>query len=56
MYGAVPLRTIKEALLDCNAEGTLDRVRAVDLTNCTFDGHMYNPGASWRNAWRSSPT
>jgi arginine/lysine/ornithine decarboxylase len=43
MYGAVPLRTIKKALLACKAEGTLDRVRAVDLTNCTFDGHMYNP-------------
>jgi arginine decarboxylase len=43
MYGAVPLRTIKKALLACKSEGTLDRVRAVDLTNCTFDGHMYNP-------------
>ena len=43
MYGAVPLRTIKAALLACKAEGRLDRVRAVDLTNCTFDGHMYNP-------------
>jgi arginine decarboxylase len=43
MYGAVPLRTIKKALLDCKTEGTLDRVRAVDMTNCTFDGHMYNP-------------
>ncbi|TMA77863.1 MAG: decarboxylase [Deltaproteobacteria bacterium] len=43
MYGAVPLRTIKQALLDCAAEGKLDRVKAVDLTNCTFDGHMYNP-------------
>jgi arginine decarboxylase len=42
MYGAVPLRTIKKALLDCKAEGTLDRVKAVDMTNCTFDGHMYN--------------
>jgi arginine decarboxylase len=42
MYGAVPLRTIKQALLACKAEGKLDRVRAVDLTNCTFDGHMYN--------------
>jgi arginine decarboxylase len=42
MYGAVPLGTIKKALLDCKAEGKLDRVRAVDLTNCTFDGHMYN--------------
>jgi arginine decarboxylase len=43
MYGAVPLRSIKKALLDCRAEGTLDRVRAIDMTNCTFDGHMYNP-------------
>ena len=43
MYGAVPLRAIKKALLDCTAEGKLDRVRAVDMTNCTFDGHMYNP-------------
>jgi arginine decarboxylase len=43
MYGAVPLRTIKKALLDCRAEGVLDRVKAVDLTNCTFDGHMYHP-------------
>jgi arginine decarboxylase len=43
MYGAVPLRTIKKALLDCKAEGTLDRVKVVDMTNCTFDGHMYNP-------------
>ena len=43
MYGSVPLRTIKKALLDCKAEGKLDRVKAVDMTNCTFDGHMYNP-------------
>lgn len=43
MYGAVPLRTIKKALLDCMAEGNLDRVKVIDLTNCTFDGHMYNP-------------
>jgi arginine decarboxylase len=42
MYGAVPLRTIKKALLDCKAEGKLDRVKAIDMTNCTFDGHMYN--------------
>lgn len=42
MYGAVPLRTIKKALLDLQAEGRLDRVKMVDLTNCTFDGHIYN--------------
>jgi len=43
MYGGVPLRTIKKALLDCKGEGKLDRVKVIDLTNCTFDGHMYNP-------------
>ena len=43
MYGAVPLRSIKKALLALKAEGKLDRAKLVDLTNCTFDGHMYNP-------------
>ena len=42
MYGAVPLATVKRALLALRAEGRLDRVKLLDLTNCTFDGHMYN--------------
>ncbi len=42
MYGAVPLRTIKKALLDLRAEGKLERARLLVLTNCTFDGHIYN--------------
>jgi arginine decarboxylase len=42
MYGAVPLRTIKQALLNLKAEGRLHRAKMVDLTNCTFDGHIYN--------------
>src|SRR5882757_8000847 len=42
MYGAVPLRTIKKTLLDLKAEGRLDRARMLLLTNCTFDGHVYN--------------
>jgi arginine decarboxylase len=42
MYGAVPLKTIKQALLNAKADGRLDRVTMVDLTNCTFDGHIYN--------------
>jgi arginine decarboxylase len=40
MYGDVPLRRIKEALLRLKAEGKLDRVRMLVLTNCTFDGHV----------------
>lgn len=42
MYGAVPLRSIKKALLDLKEEGKLDRARLLVLTNCTFDGHIYN--------------
>lgn len=42
MYGAVPLKTIKQALLNAKADGRLDRIKMVDLTNCTFDGHIYN--------------
>ena len=43
MYGGVPLTAIKQALLDLEAVGRLDRVRMVLLTNCTFDGIVYNP-------------
>ncbi|WP_348770724.1 aminotransferase class I/II-fold pyridoxal phosphate-dependent enzyme [Ochrobactrum sp. Marseille-Q0166] len=42
MYGAVSIHTIKQALLTLRAEGQLDRVKMIDLTNCTFDGHVYN--------------
>jgi arginine decarboxylase len=42
MYGAVPLKTIKQALLGAKADGRLERVKMLDLTNCTFDGHIYN--------------
>jgi arginine decarboxylase len=42
MYGAVPIRTVKQALLNLKAAGRLDKVRLVTLTNCTFDGHVYD--------------
>ncbi|KMK65741.1 aminotransferase class I/II-fold pyridoxal phosphate-dependent enzyme [Puniceibacterium sp. IMCC21224] len=42
MYGAVPLHEIKKLLLDLKAAGKLDRVRMLLLTNCTFDGLVYN--------------
>lgn len=42
MYGGVPLKALKKALLDMKAEGTLDKARMILLTNCTFDGHIYN--------------
>jgi arginine decarboxylase len=43
IYGGVPLRNIKQTLLDLKAAGRLDRVRMLLLTNCTFDGITYNP-------------
>ncbi len=42
-YGAVPLSHIKQMLLDYRAAGRLDDVRMVTLTNCTFDGIVYDP-------------
>lgn len=42
MYGAVPLQEIKHQLLALKAAGKLDRVRMLLLTNCTFDGIVYN--------------
>ncbi|MGL4768091.1 MAG: aminotransferase class I/II-fold pyridoxal phosphate-dependent enzyme [Formosimonas sp.] len=42
MYGAVPIRDLKRTLLTYKRAGTLDRVRMVLLTNCTFDGVVYN--------------
>ncbi|MCJ7814971.1 MAG: aminotransferase class I/II-fold pyridoxal phosphate-dependent enzyme [Xanthomonadales bacterium] len=42
MYGAVPLLSIKQQLLDLKNAGKLDQVRMLLLTNCTFDGIVYN--------------
>ena len=42
MYGAVPIRAIKRRLLELKAAGKLDRVKLVLLTNCTFDGIVYD--------------
>src|ERR1700734_2425143 len=42
MYGAVPLREIKEQLLALRRAGKLDRVKMMSLTNCTFDGIVYD--------------
>ena len=42
MYGSLAIRPIKKALLKLKAEGKLDRVRMLVLTNCTFDGHVAN--------------
>lgn len=42
MYGAVPLEQIKEKLLQLKKAGRLDLVKMLLLTNCTFDGLVYN--------------
>ncbi len=42
MYGAVPLKHIKNKLLQLKSAGRLDKVKMLLLTNCTFDGMVYN--------------
>ncbi|TLP80162.1 aminotransferase class I/II-fold pyridoxal phosphate-dependent enzyme [Maribacter sp. ACAM166] len=42
MYGAVPLEQIKTKLLKLKEAGRLDKVKMLLLTNCTFDGLVYN--------------
>ncbi|NKK39392.1 ornithine decarboxylase [Rhizobium leguminosarum bv. viciae] len=43
IYGGVSLREVKRTLLAYKRAGTLDRVRLLLLTNCTFDGIVYKP-------------
>jgi arginine decarboxylase len=42
MYGAVSLHEIKSKLLMLRRAGKLDRVKMIALTNCTFDGIVYD--------------
>jgi arginine decarboxylase len=42
-YGGVPLSEIKAELLRLRDAGKLSRVKVLLLTNCTFDGIVYNP-------------
>ncbi len=43
MFGGVPLREIKLQLLRLKRAGKLGKVRMLLLTNCTFDGIVYDP-------------
>ena len=42
MYGAVPLQHIKDKLYQLKEAGRLHKVKMLILTNCTFDGLVYN--------------
>ncbi len=42
IYGAVPLAHIIKKLLVLKAAGRLNKVKMLLLTNCTFDGMVYN--------------
>jgi arginine decarboxylase len=42
MYGAVPIKEVKRQLLALRKAGKLDRVTMLLLTNCTFDGIVYD--------------
>jgi arginine decarboxylase len=43
IYGAVPIESITRRLHEFRREGVLDRVKMITLTNCTFDGIVYDP-------------
>ncbi len=43
LYGAVPVEALKRRLLEFRDQGLLDRVKMIALTNCTFDGIVYDP-------------
>ena len=55
MYGAVPVREIKAKLLELRRAGKLDRVRMLLLTNCTFDGIVYDVGRVMRECLAIKP-
>lgn len=55
MYGAVPVREIKRQLLALRAAGKLDRVRMLMLTNCTFDGVVYDVASVMRECLAIKP-
>ena len=42
IYGAVPLEEIKNKLYELKEAGNLNKVKMLVLTNCTFDGLVYN--------------
>ena len=42
-YGGVPIAVIRQHLLQLRERGELHRARVLLLTNCTFDGIVYNP-------------
>ena len=42
MYGAIPLEEIENKLIELKKAGRIDNVKILLLTNCTFDGLVYN--------------
>jgi len=55
MFGGVPLREIKRQLLRLKRAGKLDRARMLLLTNCTFDGIIYDPERVMREVLAIKP-
>ncbi len=55
MYGGVPIEEIKRNLFRLKRAGKLDQVRLLLLTNCTFDGIVYNPEMVMREVLAIKP-
>lgn len=55
MFGGVTLKEIKRQLFRLKAAGKLHRVRMLLLTNCTFDGVVYEPERIMREVLAIKP-
>lgn len=55
MFGGVPLSEIKRQLFRLKQAGKLDKVRMLLLTNCTFDGIVYDPERVMREVLAIKP-
>ncbi len=55
MFGGVPLKEIRQRLVNLKRAGKLDRVRMLLLTNSTFDGVVYDPERVMREVLAIKP-
>jgi arginine decarboxylase len=53
--GGIPLKEIKRTLLEIDRAGLLHKVKMIALTNCTFDGMVYNVRQFMEEIWAIVP-
>jgi arginine decarboxylase len=53
--GGIPLKEIKHTMLELYRQGMLHKVKMIALTNCTFDGMIYNVRQFMEEIWAIKP-